>query len=128
MIPDIWASYRRLPLGVQLWVGLWLAPINIATVLFISDRNGLWIFLLSIAGMAPNLPIMMHARGLTRLMALPHLIIWTPLMLLLAVTLLQGTTTTHEVFLVALLLTNGISLVFDAIDYQKWRHGDRAIA
>ena len=128
MIRDIWASYRDLPLWVQIWVSGWLAPVNIATVFFISEQNGLWLFLLMLAGIAPNLPIMIKARGMSDLMALPHLVAWPLLLGLIVITLVQGTTGAHAVFLVVLLITDVISLVFDAIDFNNWRNSDQAIA
>ena len=127
MISDIWTSYRRLPLWVQGWVALWLAPINFASIFFISERNGLWLFVLMVAGIAPNLPIMMKARGMTDLMALPHLIAWPPLLLMIVITLVQGTTNTHAAFLVVLFITDLVSLIFDAADFRHWKNGDGAL-
>lgn len=127
MISDIWASFRRLPLAVQIWVALWLAPINFVSAAFIGERNGLLIFVLMLAGILPNLPIMVAKRGMSDLMALPHLVAWPLMLAVVIVTLVQGTTSTHGIYLVVILITNAISLVFDAIDFKAWAAGDRAV-
>ena len=125
---EIWSSFRRLPLAVQAWVALWLAPINIAALAFLGQRNGVLIAVLAIGGMAPNMFIMMRERGLSALMALPHLVIWTPLVVVALITLFSGVGSGYAIFLVLLLITDVVSLVFDVKDFAAWRAGDRAIA
>ncbi len=128
LIREIWASYRRLPLWVQAWVGLWLAPVNFAAVAFVGERNGVLIAVLMLAGILPNLPIMVAKRGMTALMALPHLLAWPLMLIIVVVTLFQGTSSAHSVYLVLVLITNVISLAFDAVDFNAWRNGHRSIA
>ena len=125
---EILASFRRLPIAVQAWVALWLGPLNIATLAFLGQRNGVLIAVLALGGMAPNLFIMIRERGLSALMALPHLLIWTPLVIVLVITLFSGVGGGYALFLVLLLVTDVVSLVFDAKDFIAWRAGDRAIA
>lgn len=129
LIKDIWRSFRALPLWVQIWVGLILVPVNMAAILFLSEPNGLLIATLAIGGMAPNLFIMIKERGLSKAMALPHLLIWTPLVVLLAATLghpeMSGP---FQTFVWLLLLIDLISLGFDCPDAWKWWKGERAIA
>ena len=128
MIADIYASFRRLPIPVQAWVALWLAPIHIATLAFLGQTNGVLIAVLAIGGMAPNMLIMAKERGMSALMALPHLVIWTPLVVVALITLFSGVGTGYAIFLVLLLVTDVVSLLFDAKDFAAWRAGDRAIA
>ena len=125
---EILASFRRLPIAVQAWVALWLGPLNIATLGFLGQRNGVLIAVLALGGMTPNLFIMIRERGLSALMALPHLLIWTPLVVVLVITLFSGFGGGYALFLVLLLVTDVVSLVFDAKDFIAWRAGDRAIA
>ena len=125
---EILASFRRLPIGVQAWVALWLGPINIATLAFLGQRNGVLIAVLALGGMLPNIVIMLKERGMSALMALPHLIVWTPLVVVLAITLFSGVGGGYALFLVLLLVTDVVSLAFDAKDFIAWRAGDRAIA
>lgn len=128
MIADIYASFRRLTIPVQAWVALWLAPIHIATLAFLGQTNGVLIAVLAIGGMAPNMLIMAKERGMSALMALPHLVIWTPLVVVALITLFSGVGTGYAIFLVLLLVTDVVSLLFDAKDFAAWRAGDRAIA
>ena len=72
--------------------------------------------------------IMAKERGMSALMALPHLVIWTPLVVVALITLFSGVGTGYAIFLVLLLVTDVVSLLFDAKDFAAWRAGDRAIA
>jgi hypothetical protein len=38
MIAEIWGSYRRLPLWVELWVAVILVPVNAASLAFVAER------------------------------------------------------------------------------------------
>lgn len=61
---DIWQSYRSLPLWVQIWVFGILVPVNSAAIFFVFQPSGLWVALLAIGAMLPNIPIMLYERGL----------------------------------------------------------------
>lgn len=129
MILDIWRSFMRISTWVQIWIVVILVPVNIAALLFWTAPYGAWIAVLAIGGMLPNLWIMMKERGLSKLMALPHLVIWTPLVVLIVwVVGTQELTTPHFWFLCVLLIVDIISLGFDVPDFLKWWRGDREIA
>lgn len=129
MILDIWRSFRAMPLWVQVWVGLILVPVNAASILFWQEPFGLWIALLAISAMMLNLPIMLVERGFSKAMALPHVVIWVPLVIGVAGLLLQdGISGAYAIFLMILLLTDVISLLFDFKDAWAWLRGDREIA
>jgi len=129
LVQDIWRSFRALPLWVQIWVGLILVPINMASILYIFKPAGLLIAALAIGGMTPNLFIMIKERGLSKAMALPHLLIWTPLVVILLLNLdspwVQGG---YQTYIWLLLVVDLLSLAFDYPDAWKWWKGDRAIA
>ncbi len=129
LIKDIWRSFRALPLWVQVWVGLILVPVNMASILFVFHPAGLLIAALAIGGMTPNLFIMIKERGLSKAMALPHLLIWTPLVFILLTNLdspwVQGR---YQTYIWLLLVVDLTSLAFDFPDAWKWWKGDRAIA
>ena len=130
MIVDIWDSFRRMPLWVQGWVALVLVPVNIAPLAFIGAPYAIWVAVLSVGGMVPNLPIMLMERGLSKRMALPHVLIWLPLVGLLGWVLatVDGVTGGYRTMLLLLLAVDLISLGFDIPDALKWWRGDRAIA
>ncbi len=127
LVLDIWRSFRALPLWVQIWVALILVPVNMAAIFFVNEPGGLLIAALAIGGMMPNLVIMIAERGLSKAMALPHLLIWTPLVVIV----IQNTGTAtggFQTYLWLLLATDLLSLAFDYPDAWKWWKGDRAIA
>ncbi len=129
MIMDIWRSFRRLPVWVQLWVGLILVPVNVATVMFLSAPYGTLIAVLSLAGMVPNLLILMRERGFSKTMALPHLAFWPFLVLAIVWALVTAPMSdAARTFFIAVLVIDVISLAFDIPDAMKWLKGDRDIA
>ncbi len=129
LIREIWESFQRLPLWVRLWVALWLVPINLLSVAFLSSPNGLLIALLAVGGMAPNVVLMWIERGFSSLMALPHLLIW-PASIVVAI----NTALTHPdhsgfaFYLWVLAATNLVSILFDVPDFIRWLKGKREVA
>lgn len=129
MIPDLWNSYRRLPLWVQAWVALWLFPLNLLALAFLDQPGGIAVAVLAVGGMVPNLGIMLWDRGFSKLMSLPHVILWSPLIPVLLWLLWQGEGSgAYRAYLWVLLITDLVSLGFDFPDWRKWRQGDRAVA
>ncbi len=130
MIADIWGSFRRMPLWVQVWVAVILVPVNLAPLFFLSAPYAIWVAVLSVGGMTPNLPIMLAERGLSKRMALPHVLIWPPLAVLLGWLLNgpAGESGGYTTMLMVVLVVDLISLGFDIPDALKWLQGDRKIA
>ncbi len=129
MVIDIWRSFRALPLWVQIWVAGILVPVNLASVLFWPSPYGLLVTLLAIGGMIPNLLIMVWERGLSKMMALPHLLIWIPLVMFLTFILATNQISgDFRTYVIVLLVVDLMALVFDIPDMIKWTRGDRAVA
>ncbi len=124
---DIWRSYRGLPLWVQIWVVGILVPVNSAAIFFVFQPSGIWIAILAIGAMLPNIGIMLYERGLSKMMALPHLLPWSLLVLWLLLAMPEGSAA-YRGYLWILLAVNAISLGFDYPDALKWWRGDRAIS
>ncbi|HQR70758.1 MAG TPA: hypothetical protein PLE54_09150 [Burkholderiaceae bacterium] len=129
---EIWHSYRSLPLWVQLWVGLVLVPVNALSLALLDHWAGRAAALAALAVVATNLPIMWLERGMSRLMAVPHLLIWGPLQGVLVLRLLERVgplpvAAVECLFILTLLVVNGISLAFDALDTWRWLRGERAV-
>lgn len=127
-----WASFRSLPGWVQFWVGCILVPVNAASFAMLDTGSGRAIAAAALLVVATNVPIMLWARGMTKLMAVPHLLIWGPLQwfLLSKITQISGADAMPPLELIyvsAMLLVNGISLAFDALDSWRWLKGDRAV-
>ncbi|WP_299350173.1 hypothetical protein [uncultured Shimia sp.] len=83
MNSEIWASFRRMPGWVQLWVALVLMPVNLMPLVFWANGAPFWglFALLAVGGMALNLPILLVERGFSKAMAFPHILLWTPLVI-----------------------------------------------
>ncbi|WP_422000748.1 hypothetical protein [Roseovarius mucosus] len=128
MIRQIWQSYRRLPLWVQLWVALILVPVNAASLFFVTQPAGAWLALMAVGAMLCNGVLMLIERGFSKVMALPHILIWTPMLGLILWLLTQDITPTYRNYLVILLAVDVFSLLLDVIDSRKWLSGDRKIA
>ncbi len=130
MIVEIWQSFRRLPLWVQIWIAAILVPVNLASLLFMTEPQGSLVAALAVGGMAPNLSIMLRDHGFSRAMALPHLLIWVPLVIVLIGLLTGGAALPVEYrqFLTLLLVINTVSLAFDCLDALRWWRGERGAA
>ena len=124
---EVWRSYRSLPLWVQLWVVGILVPVNMASILFINQPYGLWVAVLAIGAMLPNIAILFMERGLSKMMALPHLLPWGALVLWLLVSPPSGSEN-YSTYLWLLLAVDIVSLAFDIPDALKWKRGDRTVA
>ncbi len=127
MIVDVYNSFRAMPLWVQVWVALILVPVNMASLFFVGQPMGIWIAVLAIGAMLPNLPVILYDRGFSKLMAIPHLLPWTILVVWLLVAMPEGSVS-YELYLWILLVINAISLGFDYPDAFKYWRGDRAPA
>lgn len=128
MILQIWQSYRRLPLWVQLWVALILVPVNAASLLYLAQPAGAWLALMAVGAMLCNGVLMLVERGLSKVMALPHVLMWTPMLGLILWLLTQDIADGFRTYLVILLAVDLASLILDVIDTRRWLSGDRKIA
>lgn len=129
MILEIWRSFRSLPQWVQIWAALILVPVNMFSLNFLNQPGGLLIAALAVGGMMPNLFIIFFERGFSKAMALPHLVLWTPLVIVIALWLKNGgpDATVFPIYLSLLLATNLISLGFDFKDAWQWWRGARSV-
>lgn len=130
MFVAIWHSFRRLPLWVQIWVAGILVPVNLVSLAFWTAPFGWLVACLAVGGMLPNLAIMLRERGLSKRMAVPHLMVWGPLVGVLVWLLMSGLPLSQDYarFLWLLLAVDGLSLAFDIPDAVRWYRGDRDIA
>ncbi len=108
-----------LPTWVKIWMCLILVPVNLTSLLFLSEPKGVWIAFLACIGILANAPVLFHQRGFTKALAIPHLIPWTVLVIwiLFAKPSANGT---YDAYLTVLLIVNAISLLFDYPDSYTW--------
>jgi hypothetical protein len=119
---DCGRSFLALPRWVQLWVGVVLIPVNTAPFFFLHSPIGRAAAMASAFVVLTNVPIMLHQRGMSRLMAVPHLIAWLALLPYLAARLAFGSPlgNIEALLAITLIVVNGISLVFDTLDTWRW--------
>lgn len=127
LFSDIWRSFRSLPGWVQIWVALVLVPVNMASLAFLDEPTGVWVAVLANGAMLANLPVMLNERGFSKLMAVPHLLPWTLLLVLIAF-IQPSPADPWGIYLWILFAVDLLSLAFDYPDAVKWFRGDRSIA
>lgn len=128
LIHAIWGSYRRLPLWVQIWVAVILVPVNAVSLVWWPAPMGAWVAGMAVGAMLLNGALMPIERGFSKLMALPHVVIWTPLLGVVLWLLTQEITPGFRRYLLVLLIVDTISLVLDYADLRRWWSGDRSVA
>ena len=116
-----------------MWVGCVLIPVNVLPFLALDTWSGRAGAVAALFVVATNVPIMWAAGGMSRAMSLPHLLAWIPLEIALALRVSGAVgslplSTTELALALVLLLINGISLIFDAIDSWRWCRGQRGVS
>lgn len=115
------------------WVGLWLnvlllgafvAPLTLL-IWKSTRRAGLITFVASaLSGVA--IQLMYNAMGYVKLLGLPHIIAWVPVIyLLLGVRKQDATPNIARWIIVGIVAAMGISLVFDVTDVVRYVLGER---
>ncbi len=124
---DVLASTQRLPLGVQVWVFLVLMPVNLAALVALGQPLGPLVAALAVGALAVNGVVMVRDRGFSLAMALPHVVLWIPLLGVIAYALLARDDVggVYAAYLVVLLVVDAVSLWFDVPDAKRWLDGER---
>ena len=128
-LADCQHSFRAMPRWVQLWMACVLVPVNLMPFLLLSTPTGRAAALATLVVMLGGLPIMLAERGLSRLMSVPHLVAWIPLVTLLVIWLMHGRpmSPAETGLAVTLVVVNTISLGFDVVEFVRWCLGGRAV-
>jgi branched-subunit amino acid permease len=127
-----WRSFSVLPLWVQIWVALILVPANGLAFFLLDTWAGKLTAIAALFVVMTNIPIMLIERGMSKLMAIPHLIAWYPLVIALIARLFstdsrQETGDLEWTFMILVVVINGISLAFDTKDSIDWLRGNREV-
>lgn len=125
-------SFQSLPGWVQVWVGFVLIPVNVLPFFFLGTWSGRAAAMAALFVVVTHVPIMWGASGMSRAMSLPHLPAWMPLEIALTLRLAGAAggvppSLAETTLAILLLLVNGISLVFDALDSWRWLQGQRDV-
>ena len=122
-------SMFALPVWVIVWINLFLVPANFSGFLFLDATSGIAIAALGAGAILINLVLVWLNGGLSKVLCIPHLILWVPLVLLLGYRLAYVPMDSAEFYLAAIVCAiNVISLVFDFFDLFDWHSGNRAVA
>lgn len=128
LIRRILSSLVALPFWVIVWMFLFLIPANLSGLLFLDTVAGLWITLLGGGALAVNTILVLINRGFSRALAIPHVLLWGPLEIFLAVRLAAVPPGGDEWWLaLVVFVVNGISLIFDIYDTVRWWRGERQV-
>ena len=127
LVRDIWGSTLRLPTPVQVWVFVVLMPVNLAALVVVGQPWGVLVAGLAVGALAVNGAVMVRDRGFSLAMALPHVVLWIPLLGVIAYLLLghDDVGGGYAAYLTVLLVVDAISLYFDVPDSRAWLAGDR---
>ncbi|MEM1139083.1 MAG: hypothetical protein AAGH45_04300 [Pseudomonadota bacterium] len=129
----IFKSYFSLPVWVQIWVAFILAPANFAGLWMMDLPIGYWTGLTALVVIGSNTVLMAMNGGLSKVLAIPHLIFWIPLHGYIVWRLFfqeggPAIGSTEYVYGLIVLVVNTISLLFDVYDTAEWAKGKKGIA
>lgn len=121
--PDMMSLIAQEPLWLKSWV-YWMIFINSISILFAFTRNEAhWVLTAWLANLL-TMPMLFDAVGYVRLLGLPHIVFWTPLVIYLWMKRWSFSSTWAGRYLWVVMATNGASLVIDYIDVARYLAGD----
>lgn len=127
----IWQSFRSVPLWVQVWIAVFLFPVNAASLALTHWETAFWAAFAFAAVGISNVTMLVVQSGLSRMMALPHIIAWLPLQAYLLHWLMgqghENIDSGESIYAMLLFSINAISLGFDLLDSWKWLRGARDV-
>ncbi len=116
------------PLLLSLWLN-WLTAVNLLSVLFVLRRvQARWVLGAYVVMIALNIPLALMF-GFGKALAIPHLLVWVPLIYYLAQEWRYQRLQDSAIFktwIAAVMATNLISVVFDLRDAAQFLAGDTA--
>ena len=122
-------SCFALPKWVFIWVFFILVPANFSGIFLLQYETGFWVMLLGAGGILPNIVLLFINGGMSKVLAISHLIFWIPLHFVLFYLLLNRPDMNgfEQNYLLLILAINTISLAFDFYDTNEWRKGNRDV-
>lgn len=123
-------AIATLPSAVRYWI-MWMNITTLAALVIFALNRATWlsalVLLLVNVAMVITMTWLYGQVGFVRLLGLPHLIFWTPLVVWFAIQLRRGGLPRHAfIAMLVLTVTLSVSLVFDAMDVIQWILGNRA--
>ena len=116
LILRVLKSYFSLPVWVVIWLTFFLIPANFSGFFLLEYESGFWIALLGAGAICVNVVIVFINGGLSKVLAIPHLVFWIPLQIYLLHRILTSPEISdfEQNYILLLLVINGISLAFAA--------------
>ena len=118
------------PEWVQIWLNVLLAGAFLLPLLLLIWRPTRLAGLLTVASSAAagfGVTWLYGQMGYVRLLGLPHILLWTPVLIYLAVLLRRpGIGPAPRLVLALVAATIAVSLVFDYVDFARYLLGERA--
>lgn len=116
------------------WIGMWLNVLLIGAfilplVLLIWKESRIAGIATVVASLVGGLSTqwLFGEMGYVKLLGLPHIMFWTPLMVYLVTKIMRGELRVWpKRIMTVIVLLIGISLVFDYVDVARWVFGERA--
>lgn len=123
-------STFSLPVWVIVWIFLFLIPANFSGLFLLNYDAGFWVALLGAGAIAINSIILLLNGGFSKVLAVPHLLLWIPLqaILLWRYFTVPDLSSFEATYILIIVIINGISIVFDFYDTWEWMKGNRDVA
>ena len=118
-----------LPLGIFLWLR-WLMLVNLSSLFLVRRVQARWVLAAMLFIIVANRGLLMAGSGVVKLLSIPHLVVWLPLLPYLAMQLRSGQVDIRKPFgiwCLVVLLSDLVSVVFDLRDGAQYLLGDRAV-
>lgn len=128
LVQRIFRSLFALPVWVIIWMLVILIPANLSGLFFLDTVSGRWIAGLGGGALAINTVLVLMNGGFSRVLAIPHVIMWGALEILLIYRIFSESMASIEFQLtLVVVIINGVSLIFDVIDTRRWYIGERDV-
>ncbi len=117
----------KFPIAVRLWVGLLSAVTMLGSIIFIIFTGRIEAVLVLVASLvgAMLMAIITEMKGLTRILGLGH-IPWTLLIPYLLIRIKTiDLSSVFGIWIIVVIVSTGISLIFDLMDVIRYLRGDK---
>lgn len=116
-------AFAAQPAGLKAWL-LWLFLVNALSVLFIRHTEARWVLAAMVLNVA-SMAAMLRLYGGGHHMSLPHVVLWSPLLVYLArhARSIASQSRLYAVWAALLFVSDAVSLAFDYTSIAKWIFG-----
>jgi len=125
----IFKSLFAMPVWVIVWMLGFLIPANLSGLFLLDYVSGFWVALLGATAIAINAVIVFANGGFSKVLAIPHLVFWVPLQVILLYRYftVPDVSNFEQNYILVVFIINGVSLVFDIFDTKEWLRGNRDV-